>query len=538
MSVMVFAAPESRADVFPPTTPTTPNDTPQAPTVTLLTGMVQNLGDTDTSSQTQEILMKTLERMLNNSQATAISIGNSIMTHTKSVFNSIIWMVLAAEITFVGFRIMLRTSVLQVVTDLVVTSFVLAVVIGLVGTQPPLKLIETGMYQLTSAGRNMGATIIQNSLGVGSTNETLQNIAKTVVSTDDPMAAKADQPILSATGNHPAEPAAYWLQWLGVQNAYSTTADLTKEDSQTIWTNTTHAVDPKTEYKFSQNSLMDRIWGIQDTSKLSKEKGGGADWGRAITSTATSMMIAMTPFRMLGQCLTVSTIQTGAILAPVFQQVGVFVGSLMTFYVVAALGVATLPLVYFKNFRKLWSSYLTVLGGIALIPCFYYIFSAIGFVFAANTFEALFPLQSQSGGNQSLAVILNTVFMKTLIVTMADAFHMGKLDESGFGSAIGQTLIDVMNWTFTWSLYLGRISFASGIVAAIVTSGTSFAMLGGQVAYRWSSGFGGEGLTDRVSEFFSSLQGSIGSGLSAMYSNYVNRASEAAGAAGRGAGGG
>lgn len=480
----------------------------------------------DNDLKIQPILQKTMIDIVNANQESSIKTGNAIMKHTRAVFFAILGLVISAQITFMGFKIMLRTSVVESLTQFTVSSFILAVVAGLTAHQTPATIIETAMYQLMGAGRNVGAEIIQSGLA-GDKNAVLKTIAASM-QTNSPVTNGPGDDIIPAA-SIASEPAVYWLTWIGVDHAQDIDRTQTTKAIVTESRIQQTKANEATEYKFSTSSLMARFWGDPDWGKAIPVEGTDsykkiqAGLTEAISNVAAAMLVAMAPFRALGMAMTIGTIQTGAVLAPVMQQIGVFVGAMMTFYVVTSLGVATLPLIYFNTFRSLWSNYLTVITGIALIPCFYYIFSAVGFVFAANTFETLFPIPDAAGAAgapQSFAVVLNTVYMRSCAVALANVSEL-------MSGATGM-VTPIISWIFGWSMLLGRITFASGVVASVVTGGIAFAMMGGQVAYRWAQGFGAESMTDRVAEFFSGIQSSVGSGLSAMYSNFVNRASQGA----------
>jgi len=480
-------------------------------------------------------LQQTMVTSVSASQKTGVRVGNTLMDYTRDVFFSILGIVIVANITFMGFRIMLRASVVESLTQFTVSSFILAVVAGLTATQTPATIIEKAMYQLTIAGRYIGADIISRGMykagtsggSAGSLGPDQQAVKASmeagkggITTTDVPAGGDIVTP-----ASAPLEPAVYWLLWLGVEHQQKIT---NKSTPLEIKKESTKPVDANKEYKFSTASLMSRFWGDEKWAAQLKEV-GAADYNReagsgeapSMMDNAAAFMLASSPFRALSMALTIGTIQTGAILQPVMQQIGVFSGAIMAFYVVTALGVATLPLIYFQTFRSLWSTYLTVIAGIALIPCFYYIFSAIGFVFATNTFESLFPIATP--GTTSFAMTLNAVFMKTVAVALG---NISWVLQAALDTSVIKSIVSV---TFGWMLVLGRVTFASGVVSSIVVGGVSFALLGGQVAYKWAQGFGAEGLTDRVGELFSGVQSAVASGLSGMYGNYVNTASQGAG---------
>lgn len=490
------------------------NTSPEKPDSTFAQKLLEilnndlNKGTKIDKDQIASILSDTAARSLDSTQKSSILIGNTIMKYAVAVFYAIIGLVLVANITFIGFRIMLRAPIVQLFSELTVAAFILVVVAGITVDKTPTNIIQNAMYQLTVAGRNIGGTILAEGIINPEQDATLTEIVAAGKSAKaDPMAASASEPLLKSgqSGNAALlEPIGYWIEWLGVK--YSNTGNETEAS-----------------YKFSPASLMGRFWGDKSFKETLENSVKGAEGSGKGKVNPSDMFIAlvtiMAPLKALDMSVSIATIQTGAILAPVMQQVGVFSGAILSFYVVSALGISTLPLMFFSRFRTLWSSYLTVLTGIALIPCFYYIFSAIGFVFCVNIFNALFPMPTENSA-ATLSTVINGVFLSSLISSLS---MVCSVLESLFTN---DSVRAIIAGVFAWTMFLGKLSFASGVVSSIVVSGVSFALMGSNVAYRWSDGFGSEGITKHVGEMFSKMQSSVQTGLSGMYSKAASSGQE------------
>jgi hypothetical protein len=333
-----------------------------------------------------------------------------------------------------------------------------------------------------------------------------------------------------------AEPFVYWMTWIGVEYANKYSYDESghpKESDAELIRDT-----PRKEYKYSQLSLNSRIWGEDPTSptqavssrlrekakdnlKTLKEKEGSTGAGGVSTweDIARGTMTGMMPLQMFGMAMTVAGIQIGSLVTVLFTQIGILVGSITAFNLASALGLAVLPLMYFAMFDKIWSQYLVTLASLGMIPCLYYILSAVGFVFSTFLFEQLFPLPRNLGGTgvASLAVILNDLFFAAVGTTM-NSFSL-------FVGALGEWFKWGVASLISVYLILGRILFGTTIVAAFVSAGAIFATLAPRFAFRWTQAFGAEDIVEKVGEAFTGIQSAVGSGMGQMYADALQRGS-------------
>lgn len=336
-----------------------------------------------------------------------------------------------------------------------------------------------------------------------------------------------------------AEPMMYWLAWIGVENAamyapdgkgqpaYPTGAELRKKLGED-------------EYKFSQLSLNVRIWGenpdtgqtvSQQLTKNAEEKAdayrkaladgevGGVDGKSMVENMASGVLMGTMPLQMFGIALSVAGVQIAALITVIFAQISMLVGSIAAFNIAASLGLAVLPLMYFRTFDKIWSQYLIGLGSLALVPFLFYLLSAVGFIFSTFVFEQLFPVPASLGGSggekPSLALILNQMFFSAVETTMTSF----GLVLSGFGSA----LVFLIGSMISIYITLGRIMFGCTIVAAFVSAGALFSLLAPRFAFRWQQGFGAEDVMEKIGEIFNNIQSAVGSGMGQMYADAISK---------------
>lgn len=339
-----------------------------------------------------------------------------------------------------------------------------------------------------------------------------------------------------------AEPMMYWLSWIGVEYANEYKAgDLGQPDYEAKDLDLKKALGEE-EYKFSLISLNVRIWGEDPTkgdtvsqqladnwkknAKYDGDPTSGSWWKNILDSglstleqTATGILLGTMPLQMFGIALSVAGVQIGSLITVTFAQISMLVGSITAFNIAASMGLAVLPLMYFRMFDKIWSQYLIGLGSLALIPFLFYLLSAVGFIFSTFVYEQLFPVPKSLGGSgadtPSLAFILNQMFFAAVQTTM-----------TSFGlllSGVGSALVFTISSLITIYITLGRIMFGCTIVAAFVSAGALFSLLAPRFAFRWQQGFGAEDVMEKIGEIFNNVQSAVGSGMGQMYADAISK---------------
>lgn len=480
---------------------------------------------------------------------------------------TLLWAIIFAEVTFAGFRLMLGSSIVEQLGLLTTKTFIYLIVSGTVpfpsAPQAPYDtsegIIRATMFRLMHAGKLVGAQIVKTAShpnvqalpGISGI-----NVTRNIIPPERGRSGIDDRAVWGPPGggaSTPAgrgEPIMYWLAWIGVDNACKYTYD--PFGNALIDGLPGQTVNERNEYKYSQASLNARIWGespevdnadnasqrVLEKQKVSEDElrkiagtgaaGTGSEGG--VTDFARGMLVAMMPMQMFGIAMSVAGVQIGSLVTVVFAQMSILVGSITAFNLASSIGLAVLPLMYFRMFDKVWSQYLIALGSLGLIPFFFYVLSAVGFVFSTTVFEMLFPLGRPGDASKSLAVVLNDVFFAAVRSTMSSF----SLVTNVFGGLFEKTI----GWLLIIYLALGRIMFGSAVVAAFVTGGAMFALLAPRFAFRWTSGFGGEDIVEKISEVFNGIQSAVGSGMGQMYSDALGRAGGIAGGFGRGFGSG
>jgi len=440
-------------------------------------------------------LKTTAQNIITNTTTTSRNIAkDTLIPEATSVNRAIFFPILIAEIVFFGIRVMMRTPVADQLAKLVVTTFVYVIV----SSGQPQNIISTGMIDLMAAGREVGGDILK--------------------------AGGCDG--FAADGNEPID---YWFSWIGTPPD----KDTAKSDAQTIQQGGNLPSLTAKDYKFSIGVLMARIWGDTEWAKniYVRSTSGGTTGevqpkeGSSEAMTA-AMLVATGPFQIIAMAITVASIQTAAFVAVIFTAVSVLAGSIFTFYIAFAFGIAILPLMYFKHFERAWPQYLISLGALGLVPCLYYIFAAIGFVFSVKLFDLLFPIPGDSSNPGGLAVVLNGVFVYGVYSVIS---MMGPLALTIVGA-----VTSVMAKVLYALLLTGRVLYATTIVGSFIFGGNLFASLAISSAFRWNQGFASEEMLSKISEFFNGLQGSVGTGLGQMYSETAGKGVSAISGVGRG----
>jgi len=479
--------------------------------------------------------------------------ANPLQLEAMAIAEVLLWVVLFAEITFAGFRLMLGSSIVEQLGLLTTKTFIYLIVSGGVvfpGANSPYNsaegIIRGTMFRLMHAGKVVGADIVTSAShtkvraipGIAAINVPASIIPgkngngfSSLSNGDKTVWGPATNAISTSAGR--GEPIMYWLAWLGVEHVCKYGYD----SYGVPYVQPNNVVTPANEYKYAAASLNARIWGenpdvrnsgnasqrivnavsnsIGSLRQLNQGTATGSGTTGGVTDFATGMLTAMMPLQMFGIAMSVAGVQIGSLVTILFAQMSVLVGSITAFNIASALGLAVLPLMYFRMFDKVWSQYLIGLASLGLIPCFFYILSAIGFVFSTTVFEMLFPLDGNPQ-TKSLAQILNDVFFSAVRSTMVSFSIVTNVFTGLFEIAIG--------WLLVIYLALGRILFGSTVVAAFITGGALFALLAPRFAFRWTAGFGAEDVVEKISEAFNGIQSAVGSGMGQMYSDALSRA--------------
>lgn len=424
------------------------------------------------------VMSDKISAVLTGMEALALKLYQLLSPEAKAVFVAILFPILVAEVSFTGIRIMTRAPVIDQLTKLTVTTFILIVL----WTGYPMNIINQGRKALGNSGRAVGHALI----------------VQLVTNSD----AQKNDPNVQGL---PMEPVGYWLAWIGKPQGVG-------EDLKNTSRN----------YKFSGYFLLRHIWGQNDGQIAKETQTPPATLGQQINDALQGMAAVFLPIQMFMMAVTIAGIQVGGVMASVFATLSILVGSTFAFYIVLTIGFATLPLMYFSSFNKIWAQYLTTLAALALVPFFFYLFSAIGFIFSTNLFALLFPEQGQG-----LAMMLNDVFTSAVaaIYSTTSTMMSGIL---GFLSPLIGPILAIF-------LHLGYIGLASSIITVFIFGGVSFSTLAVNAAFRWNQAFASEEMLGKINEFFTGLQGSIGTGLGSLYGEGMQKGAGLAGGLLRGA---
>lgn len=469
--------------------------------------------------EAQKQVRQVSSNMVNESEQIGRKLGAIVMKESKDVSLAILLPVLLAEITFCGLRIMMKQSVAEQIGKMVIVTFILIVVMSL----KPQTIIYNSMQFMRESGKDLGAKIIlssANSLTLNA-NELKNELSKaptTPVPTPDHTDIATKMSDIKVV-NDGREPSSYWLTWLGTP---LNKAELEKNrDTYVNGTGTLIGAEATTEYRLSNASVMLRVWRdpswVKDAKNMvpaSMDNSVTAKGANDVGAFVDALTIVTQGGQIFQMAVNTAAIKTAATLSPAFMAMSILVGAIVCFHLVLCFGMATLPLVYFKSFANLWSQYLVALTALALVPFFYYVFSAVGFVFATNTYEVLFPLDL-AANVPSLASISESVFISSLYESLSATPFIS----SGFAETASKMfsgLLQVM-------VHLGKLQFGVVLVTTFMASGVSFAMLAPSISFRWNQGFGSEQIFETTSKFFDALKGSVASGIGNIYGEGAQR---------------
>lgn len=471
-----------------------------------------------------EALETLCQSLIQKSWTWASRLRDVIHTEGRAVATTLLLPVLTAEITFTGIRIMSRRSTAHQLMRFVLTTFLITVLLWPNG---PGTIITGAMRRLVIAGKGLGQSILIAGVSKSAVDAMQRSGGGSRFRWDSIVHAKCrdfatpSQDIAQSNASMPLsmgpkelEPIYYWTAWIGIP---PTRDELRNMERHVEERNYDAGSDPARYYKFSVPSLLLRIW---HNDSFGKATGGVSDLVHSFSllgsvfKAITDLLLVVTAIVQVIAAVTIAIIQIGATLMPVFTTLGILVGSILSFHVLYGLGIATLPLIYFRSFDKLWAKYLLMLSGIALIPFFFYVFSAIGYVFTVNLFEELFPLNYHREF-VGLAQWVDSAFMSSVFGVLGGS--------SFFGTGIGQFLFAALFHLGEGLVYLAKLTAGSVLVSAFIFAGVSFAGIAPGIAVAWHRGFAADELIGRVGGVFDRVRDSAGSMIGSVYGERITR---------------
>ena len=357
--------------------------------------------------QIQTELSQTLPQKIND-------LGELLFTESWSVAKALTPLVMAAEMTFIGFRVMFNASISEQLTSftrkfficylLVYTNLVTGLFIG----------SDSVLEGLQSAGSTLGSQIIK---------------------------------LAPESRDSSPEPIVYWGEWMKAGEPGEHKFDF-KYQREVLFKN-----DPDIPESFSQKSSTSKA----PPSSSSKEK--------APVHAEDYFYLITLPMIAIGNVIATAGMQISASLAPLFTSVGILYGSALALRMILALGICVIPLLFFHQFERIFIQYLHALVGVALITPLFYILSAIGFVLATQTYEIIVV-------NNHLAYTLYSLFAQVADQTIDQMINFAA-GGSDYGS-IKETLKNMLHY---FGAYLcGSLVVASFVIGGVTLSAASVSL--------------------------------------------------------------
>ncbi|MDD2709039.1 MAG: hypothetical protein PHV34_13720 [Verrucomicrobiae bacterium] len=387
-------------------------------------------------------------------------IGQYLAAEGLAVAKAITLPVMTIQMIFIGFAIMLRADVVERLTTFTIKCAILFFLVYAAGL-PLQNLIRKGMRDLQTAGLTVGANI----------------------------AAMAAEPGTSG------QPAVYWTQWIGNPKDAAHYKYGYRYIRQYVW--------PTPEENSGAPSLLpstDEILHAENLLQAAQE--------RALGWMLYQFFSFLKPLMVMPIILGAAFAQYAGCLAPHLADIGVVGGAHIAFNFILGAGLAVLPLIFFASTRDIFVHYLTILIAIALIPFFYYVLMAVGFVFSTTVFKSLFL-----SGPGSVALFMSGVFEQ--------AFEQARdaLAAQG-GSNMARTFLSLLAW-FKPSAILAAGSL---MITSFITAGCLFGALAMPVAFSWNRAFASELLVKMVADAFTHIHSALGTGVGQFYSQGMQMA--------------
>ncbi len=343
-------------------------------------------------------------------------LGEILFSESWIVAKALVPLVMAAEMTFIGFRVMFNASISEQLTSftrkfficylLVYTNLVTGLFVG----------ADSVVEGLNNAGSSLGSQILS-------------------LAPHSPDSIQSPEPIL------------YWGAWMKSAQSGEHKFDF-KYQHEILFKN-----DPNIPKSFSRKNSDPKT----TPSSRSQDKGPlhAEDYFYLITL----------PMIAIGNVIATAGMQISAALAPLFTSVGILYGSGLALRMILALGICVIPLLFFHQFEQVFIHYLHTLVGVALIAPLFYILSAIGFVLATQTYEIIIE-------KHHLAYTLYSLFAQVADETIDQMinFTAGGTD---YGS-IKETLKNMLHY---FGAYLcGSLVVASFVIGGVTLSAASVSL--------------------------------------------------------------
>jgi hypothetical protein len=391
----------------------------------------------------------------------ARNMGTYLQAEGISVAKAITLPIMTIQMTFLGFAVMFRANIVEKLTEFTIKCVILYFLVY-AAALPIQTMITKSMDSLKDAGVIVAQNIISKGGAQGSS----------------------------------GEPTEYWKNWIG----------------------------DGTNKKFSYRYIKDHIWPQARDLEVSNSTtdDGSSGWtglknlvGNGLAEAVLKIASFLKPLMAMPIVFSAAFAQYAGMLAPMFVDVGIVGGAYLSFYFVLGVGMAVLPLLFFGSMKDIFVHYLTVLIALALVPFFYYVLMAIGFVFSTTVFHAMFE------NGSSIAVVLSDTFESALKAAI-EALK----EQDRQGSFVGSTLLEIIN-------YFKNVSYLSGgsiIITGFISAGCLFGTIAIPVAFSWNKAFATEMMIQIVGNAFNQIQGALGSGVSQIYGQGLQYAQMALGA--------
>lgn len=418
--------------------------------------------------------------------------------------------VMVAEMMFIGFRIMLaQGGVLdQAARYILITIIVSSILV----VQFPQRLLIGTIGTLENAGISLSSDIINIYTSTSGDTYFQQNYTANLAAAQSTQSsASSGSSTTSPTKVIPVLIA--WSSWIGnptptnpsdydLQYKYSSVYIYKHIYQGAVLSTSEQAVYQNLQQMHSQQNPQVTLNQWIDQANISNPPSSF----QSILALGTSLfnfMQMLSPLTLLGIAQSVAPILLAGWIVPSLTASSILGAAYLVFYILLALGITIVPFTYFKTLEKSWNNWLRVVLGVSLVPFFYHVFAAIGFVFAAEIFNTLFPPNATGVGPIIETAIKNAMALAVEI-------------QMSWGAAGGNTndsVHSVIGFLLGLFIFFSRSVVGVVIISGFITSGSLFAYAAPRIALQWERGFASAELMENVQERLSSMQNSISTGI-------------------------
>gem|GEM_PF-3951717 len=410
-----------------------------------------------------------------------------------SIAHQLLLPIITAELTFIGIRIAMKqdfTSQFVAFTRNLLIAYLIVILAW------PQGLISGASGGLTQGAQYISkATTLRASSVAGSSssgNAALQSVLGSINSTGAGPAGPG------------AEPYVLWWAWLecgdsgaggGISGKFSID-EIIDNYKNPVAGGPTIQLDPNKAQDL-YNQMYGAVFNAQPPSLWDKI----SSWFDTEINAVKFLVMMSQVSQAVTVAQQIATYQVASYLIPVIAHISICLAAQIGLQFFLGLGVAVMPLMFFKSFGDIYAKYLIFCTGVALIPSIYYMMAGMGFSIATGMYDGLMTGTGGQSMMDQLQLVMTQRFFHNLAAFISFAFP-GVTPKSD--SNFAQICIWIGALNVVQIVYIHTV-----FIFSVVSVGVSFTALSPGVALAWHQAFSSEAVITHIASSVESIMGSL-----------------------------